>query len=216
MHGDVDFYVRLGEFRKALSAEGLHGHYNLFQTWFGEEADQGDQVIRETRRRALVDAARAVCGGCARNKPVVENEPGHWVHLEEEGGASLAPYSICMCGTTIQPMIAALDAESARSSSRTVEEREIDELVDRFTAALRAKLKASEKKHGWSGAWKDISWRPTLLYAIREHVDKGDPRDVAAYCAFAWHHGWSLSDDDGEDHEARTTKSLISRADFAG
>lgn len=32
------------------------------------------------------------------------------------------------------------------------------------------------------------------MKGLAEHVAKGDPRDVAAYCAFAWHHGWSTAE----------------------
>lgn len=67
-------------------------------------------------------------------------------------------------------------------------------LVLRFSIALFRKLCASEKKYGWRGGWREIGWRPTLLHQIRTHVEKGDPRDVAAYCAFAWHHGWPVAE----------------------
>ena len=28
------------------------------------------------------------------------------------------------------------------------------------------------------------------LAEFHRHIAKGDPRDVAAYCAFMWYHGW--------------------------
>jgi len=194
MQNETDFYVRLGQFRKALNEAGLHGHYNLFQTWFGEETDQGDAVLVETRRQALLDAAKSVCGSCVHNIPLLENHPGNWIHVDADGTRG-----VCMCGTTIQPLIAALPAPVPKARKQ----REIDDLVDRFAEALRQKLHASEQKHGWSGSWKDTSWRPTLLHAIRVYLEKGDARDVAAYCAFAWHHGWSLTSEAQEDFETR-------------
>ncbi len=42
-----------------------------------------------------------------------------------------------------------------------------------------------------------------MLRSIRQHLAKGDPRDVAAYCAFAWYHGWSLTGEADEDFETR-------------
>ena len=45
---------------------------------------------------------------------------------------------------------------------------------------------------------------------LRAHADKGDPRDVAAYCAFLWYHGAS-SALSGE--RAATTKGLEGEAD---
>jgi len=64
--------------------------------------------------------------------------------------------------------------------------------VDQFARALKEKLVESEIKYGWQNGWMKDDWKADLLNDIRKHVEKGDPRDVAAYCAFAWHHGWSL------------------------
>jgi len=64
------------------------------------------------------------------------------------------------------------------------------ELVEGFTTALAEKLRSSEIKYGWSDGWKDADWRGKCLADFNHHIDKGDPRDVAAYCAFMWFHGW--------------------------
>lgn len=68
-----------------------------------------------------------------------------------------------------------------------------DDLVNRFAAALKNKLAAAEKKYGYSDGWLADDWRDDLVRRLGEHVDKGDPRDVAAFCAFAWHHGWGTA-----------------------
>lgn len=73
-----------------------------------------------------------------------------------------------------------------------------DDLVDRFADALKAKLREAEAKHGRTDDWTRADWRDALRDQLQEHVLKGDPRDVAAYCAFAWHHGWSLAPDTEE------------------
>jgi hypothetical protein len=62
-------------------------------------------------------------------------------------------------------------------------------LVDRFAAALKEKLAAAEKKYGYGDGWADPGWMDECRAQLIEHVAKGDPRDVAAYCAFLWHHG---------------------------
>ena len=69
----------------------------------------------------------------------------------------------------------------------------VDDLVDRFAVALKEKLRAAAAKYGHDDAWVRDDWRADLVRQLGEHVQKGDPRDVAAYCAFAWHHGWSVS-----------------------
>src|SRR5512146_571765 len=87
-----------------------------------------------------------------------------------------------------------LSGEPPRAEPPNEEDAALVELVERFSAALLEKLRASEAKYGWSGGWRhDPNWADDLRRDIRKHIEKGDPRDVAAYCAFAWHHGWSLA-----------------------
>jgi hypothetical protein len=68
------------------------------------------------------------------------------------------------------------------------------DLVDRFAAELKSKLMKAEAKYGYRDDWSKPDWKDDLIESLTEHVQKGDPRDVAAYCAFAWHHGWSTSE----------------------
>lgn len=67
------------------------------------------------------------------------------------------------------------------------------ELVCRFAAALGQKLLAAQEKYGHSDGWADPRWMDSCRAQLVEHVAKGDPRDVAAYCAFLWHHGESTA-----------------------
>lgn len=67
------------------------------------------------------------------------------------------------------------------------------ELVAKFASALARKLAAAEKKYGHSNDWADDDWEQECKQALIDHVIKGDPRDVAAYCAFMWHHDWKTS-----------------------
>jgi hypothetical protein len=70
---------------------------------------------------------------------------------------------------------------------------ETADLVARFAEALAAKLRKAEKKYGYDKGWSEDDWRRECAEKLLEHVAKGDPRDVAAYCAFMWHHGWRTS-----------------------
>lgn len=67
------------------------------------------------------------------------------------------------------------------------------DLVARFFAALSEKLAAAEKKYGYSDGWASPDWMDECRAKLMEHIAKGDPRDVAAYCAFLWHHGASTA-----------------------
>ena len=66
-------------------------------------------------------------------------------------------------------------------------------LVRDFAEAMAKKLRDSEIKHGWTANWMRQDWRDELASELLRHVRKGDPIDVAAYCAFAWFHGWSVA-----------------------
>ncbi|HEY3599722.1 MAG TPA: hypothetical protein VGL08_19675 [Paraburkholderia sp.] len=63
-------------------------------------------------------------------------------------------------------------------------------LVRRFTGALAAKLLVAQRKYGYGASWADDDWQDKCRADLMKHIAKGDPRDVAAYCAFMWHHSW--------------------------
>lgn len=66
---------------------------------------------------------------------------------------------------------------------------DLEDLVARFAKALLAKLKLA-RANDRSG-WERNDWEERCQQGLLGHIEKGDPRDVAAYCAFLWHHGWS-------------------------
>lgn len=70
------------------------------------------------------------------------------------------------------------------------------ELVDRFSRALMAKLAKAERKYGYSDGWASADWLDACRADLLRHAAKGDPLDVAAYCAFHWHHGASTTSPD--------------------
>ena len=60
--------------------------------------------------------------------------------------------------------------------------------VDRFEADLLVRL-LDKLVHGKRG-WDAPEWtRQEISTALRGHVDKGDPIDVAAYCMFLHYRG---------------------------
>lgn len=73
---------------------------------------------------------------------------------------------------------------------------ETADLVLRFASALADKLYKAEQKYGRSTDWMKDDWYDDCLQSLWEHIEKGDPRDVAAYCAFMWYHGWVTTDYD--------------------
>lgn len=63
-------------------------------------------------------------------------------------------------------------------------------LVSKLAFRLAIKLRKAEQKYGYSDGWRDDRWKDECQKALAEHVVKGDPLDVAAYCAFCLHHDW--------------------------
>jgi hypothetical protein len=77
----------------------------------------------------------------------------------------------------------------ARTEPRAAAEDPLADLVDRFSKSLLAKIRLAQA-NGRSG-WDLDDWETQCREGLLRHVEKGDPRDVAAYCAFMWHHGWA-------------------------
>lgn len=61
-----------------------------------------------------------------------------------------------------------------------------DVAVDWFSSVMKRKLALARDKG--RGGWETCS-PADLSRMLREHVEKGDPRDVANFCMMLWHHG---------------------------
>ena len=81
------------------------------------------------------------------------------------------------------------------------------DLVIRFATALAEKLHRAEQKYGHANGWMATGWYNECLRQLWDHVEKGDPLDVAAYCAFMWHHGWVTTDYDSGVQQALATSA---------
>ncbi|WP_176042667.1 hypothetical protein [Burkholderia stabilis] len=64
-----------------------------------------------------------------------------------------------------------------------------DLAVDQFAAEMKSKLAAARAKG--RGGWEQCT-PADLSRMLREHVDKGDPRDVANFSMFLWHLGANI------------------------
>lgn len=61
-----------------------------------------------------------------------------------------------------------------------------DYVVEQFAVAMKRKLADARDKG--RGGWNYCT-AEDLSRMLREHVEKGDPRDVANFCMFLWYHG---------------------------
>lgn len=79
---------------------------------------------------------------------------------------------------------------------------ETRELVINFASKMGYKLRKSQIKYGFTNGWRHPNWNTAkgddqfsnpheCWVAFSHHINKGDPVDVANYCAFMDWHGWS-------------------------
>lgn len=68
-----------------------------------------------------------------------------------------------------------------------------DAAVDAFAAAMKSKL--AEARAKGRGGWQDKKQcsQQYLSTLLRDHVRKGDPRDVANFCCFLWNRGEGIA-----------------------
>lgn len=128
----------------------------------------------------------------AKLKELEGQEPAAWLVLSSSGGyvernpeviAFLEAAGLTKCKPLFtRPAPAVSLVEGLHPSTAN--------LVISFADALAKKLRRSEEKYGWSDGWKDADWQEKCLADFHQHIGKGDPIDVAAYCAFMWHHEW--------------------------
>lgn len=85
------------------------------------------------------------------------------------------------------------------------------DLVNRFATALAAKLLRSQQKYGYTDGWSSTDWEHECRMQMMDHIPKGDPLDVAAYCAFLWHHGWPTMSHPAPSDEPRAGRHAIVR-----
>ncbi len=81
-----------------------------------------------------------------------------------------------------------------------------NELVLIFSHALADKLYAAQEKYNHGTSWRNNDWQEACQRDFQKHIAKGDPRDVAAYCAFMWWHGWSTKPAEGLESRTVTVK----------
>lgn len=66
-----------------------------------------------------------------------------------------------------------------------------DIAVDRFAEAMKAKMAAARAKG--RGGWEGPTCNAEILSRmLRDHVEKGDPRDVANFCMMLWNRGEAI------------------------
>jgi NTP pyrophosphatase (non-canonical NTP hydrolase) len=107
----------------------------------------------------------------------MQPEPGETVPTIEE---MLSPVKIVFDGE--ETFKVPKDLQPLHPDSR--------QLLRDFFAALADKLVRNQSKYGYTNEWKTRDWEHECRQELTEHIGKGDPKDVAIYAAFMWHHSW--------------------------
>lgn len=68
---------------------------------------------------------------------------------------------------------------------------ETKRLIQAFAVALADKAREAEVKHDFGDDWLSSLTETGCRLDLLKHLEKGDPRDVALYCAFMWARGWA-------------------------
>jgi len=128
------------------------------------------------------DFVRAL-GTLVHNYSLRAEPAGHYSGVERDAFA--AAYR--ECGRALAGVWAMLSAAPQPAQQAAHPD---DEAVDHFAAAMKQKLALARTKGrgGWQTCGKD-----DLSRMLREHVEKGDPRDVANFCMFLWSLGHGIA-----------------------
>lgn len=121
-----------------------------------------------------------VCGDC--ELPILKHE----TKVAADGGSVHA-----YCGDG--PHAAQRDAIHVQVSVPVKLHPESKLLVRHFAEALGEKLRRAELKYGYAAGWAHNDWEQECRADLMRHLAKGDPLDVAIFCAFLWSHGWSTA-----------------------
>ncbi|WP_431189370.1 hypothetical protein [Burkholderia multivorans] len=133
---------------------------------------QADAPVRtEALRKGLFEARDAM--------RVMSN----WVKEIDPAGYSWGIHMVHRANAVLN---GGADTAQADAPAEAREPHSDDVAVDSFAAAMKHKLALARAKG--RGGWETCS-PADLSRMLREHVEKGDPRDVANFCMMLWHHG---------------------------
>lgn len=167
-------------------AQGLIGfETNIFGHIARQVASLQDDVVRQQLIAAgwIPPAAVAVPSGWSFN--VKRSDGRVWLTISTPHGASATLSAAEKTGNGDDTIVAqVLDyLATTQAAPQPAAQHPDDAAVDALAALMKAKL-AKQRAKGYGG-WDDRSvLQQELSYLLRTHVEKGDPVDVANFCAF--------------------------------
>nr|WP_230688512.1 DUF551 domain-containing protein [Enterobacter kobei] len=182
-----------------------------------EQLANGNNICKVTREERIELARIALASLEAEPIYFVEIEDGQDINAGRIEGKNRPDLSLLPDG--INHLYAAPPAPVVPAELH----HDTRKLVTDFCTALAEKLYKAQLKYGYDADWKQDGWPTQCQAHFHQHIAKGDPRDVAAYCAFMWYHGWktepapvSVPDEDLLHMAASAIDDLLSNKDRSG
>lgn len=143
----------------------------------GRDAESPRTLLLYLQTEASDDELRAIHDALLDGGALATHALSELMHIgyRVEGGKLVPPEKLSDCASEFFG-VSALTAKATAAHSD-------DLAVDRFATEMKSKLAAARAKGrgGWETCPPDV-----LSRMLREHTDKGDPRDVANFCMFLW------------------------------
>ncbi|KWN80818.1 hypothetical protein WM24_23560 [Burkholderia ubonensis] len=171
-------------------------------------------ALDEEQRDALNEA---ICLANDGGLPGTADQLRSILALHEQADAPAeAREPVCkLCSSTGPDLPCAYPTEINRQQARRIAELESrlsvnphpdDVAVDVFATVMKDKLAKARLKG--RGGWQTCS-PENLSWMLREHVEKGDPRDVANFCMMLWHQGSPITSSPGVSTATQLDKFII-------
>ena len=144
-------------------------------------------TITREQAQKIIEAADEVITALAGTNEDVHPESDNMLRLWDDLNDRYAPPEVVRELARIA--LASLEAEPALVMPAELHP-DTQKLVTDFCTALAEKLYKAQLKYGYDADWKQDGWPTQCQAHFHQHIAKGDPRDVSAYCAFMWYHGW--------------------------
>ena len=190
----------------------------------GEERAEGVAIEHETTLESAMRRAAQICPitdgtVLVLDVPTAPSTAAGEREKLREALLIFQNHGFPMCGGdcgSANPPVSSCPMQEARAALATPPAQHTDDVaVDRFAVAMKEKLKHAREVKG-RGGWQNCD--PfDLSVMLRDHVEKGDPLDVANFCMMLWSLGCNIErlatpPAQGVEEETETLENLIDAA----
>ncbi|WP_052750600.1 hypothetical protein [Acinetobacter sp. AG1] len=119
------------------------------------------------------------------------NEIQSWIAVNSFAAEDAHPNSPIIDANELADFISSLVSKHHDEANISNLSPDTNKLIDNFAHQMKVKLVKAQEKYGFKDDWKNSDWETKCRVDLYQHLNKGDPIDVANYCAFSNYHGWS-------------------------